>query len=272
MTVYMFHGVSADDQPRTASAELGWELGRARFAELLDEIASREPVLDLDGWLAGREGALLSLDDGFLNHLRVAAPILLEKGLPAVFFPALQTLRGGEFPWPNRLWALLDQARGSFDLEFAGRRYGFELDSPAGRHQALTGPAKKDFAHASPQRREAFCQALGERIGAGVRTGEHYLDEKGLRRLCAMGFEIGSHGDEHRNMVLNPNRETELRRSKLAIEALTGRPCRSLAWPFGAVDARCCEVAQGVGYEVAFSVKERPGLAPRFAVARVGVV
>jgi len=73
-------------------------------------------------------------------------------------------------------------------------------------------------------------------------------------------------------MVLNPNRETELRRSKLAIEALTGRPCRSLAWPFGAVDARCCEVAQGVGYEVAFSVKERPGLAPRFAVARVGVV
>ena len=127
------------------------------------------------------------------------------------------------------------------------------------------------MAHTSSQQREAFCQALGERIGASVRTQEHYLDEEGLRRLSAMGFEIGSHGDEHRNMVLNPDREADLRRSKLAIEALTGRPCRSLAWPFGAVDARCCEVARNVGYEVAFSVKERPGLVQRFTVPRVGV-
>jgi peptidoglycan/xylan/chitin deacetylase (PgdA/CDA1 family) len=45
----------------------------------------------------------------------------------------------------------------------------------------------------------------------------------------------------------------ELGRSKAAIEELTGRPCRTFAYPFGLLDERVGRPMERAGYELAFA-------------------
>ena len=40
--------------------------------------------------------------------------------------------------------------------------------------------------------------------------------------------------------------------SKTAVERLTGRPCRTLAYPYGLYDERVVPAARAAGYELAF--------------------
>ena len=44
----------------------------------------------------------------------------------------------------------------------------------------------------------------------------------------------------------------ELEESKTAVERLTGRPCRTLAYPYGLYDERVVAAAGAAGYELAF--------------------
>jgi len=45
----------------------------------------------------------------------------------------------------------------------------------------------------------------------------------------------------------------ELEESKSEVERLTGRPCRTLAYPYGLYDERVVDAARAAGYELAFA-------------------
>jgi peptidoglycan/xylan/chitin deacetylase (PgdA/CDA1 family) len=80
------------------------------------------------------------------------------------------------------------------------------------------------------------------------------LDEIGVRALHEAGMELGSHTLSHRDLrgLGDEELERELRESKLAIEGLTGEPCRLLAYPYGLHDERVARAAGEAGYELAF--------------------
>jgi len=73
-----------------------------RFRELLDRLVSEYDILPLQEWLtappAGRTQLTLTFDDGYASWHRFVAPLLEERGLPAVFFVSsgLVGLRGSE--------------------------------------------------------------------------------------------------------------------------------------------------------------------------------
>jgi peptidoglycan/xylan/chitin deacetylase (PgdA/CDA1 family) len=46
--------------------------------------------------------------------------------------------------------------------------------------------------------------------------------------------------------------------SRAEIEAITGEPCRTFAYPFGAHDARVRAAAEAAGYELAFQFADGP--------------
>ena len=81
------------------------------------------------------------------------------------------------------------------------------------------------------------------------------LDEDEARALAADGMELGSHALSHPDLRLLDGRELafELRESKAAVEQLTGRPCRTLSYPYGLYDERVTEAAAEAGYELAFA-------------------
>ena len=104
------------------------------------------------------------------------------------------------------------------------------------------------------------------------------LDEDEARALAADGMELGSHALSHPDLRLLDGRELafELRESKAAVERLTGRPCRTLSYPYGLYDERVTEAAAEAGYELAFGWLPgpwRPLAAPRLpAPARHGAL
>jgi peptidoglycan/xylan/chitin deacetylase (PgdA/CDA1 family) len=68
--------------------------------------------------------------------------------------------------------------------------------------------------------------------------------------LAERGWEIGSHTRSHRHLTTLPNDELrdELRGSFEECSIQLGRPCRSIAYPYGEVDVRVADQAREAGY------------------------
>jgi len=94
-----------------------------------------------------------------------------------------------------------------------------------------------------------------------------------LRQLADRGWEIGSHTRTHPRLTQLTDAElvTELRESRDACERALGRPCRSLAYPYGDFDSRVATAAAEAGYAAAATL--RAGLPRPAAMAwpRIGV-
>ena len=139
--VLAFHAV-ADLSGDAVLAEYG--VPPERFAEHLDALRGRGwSFVDLDAVLAALEGRaalpekalLLSFDDCYRDLLETAAPLLAERGIPAVAF-AVAGLTGGANEWDRPLGAreleLLD-AEGLRALP----PFGVEVGSHGMRHRPL---------------------------------------------------------------------------------------------------------------------------------------
>jgi peptidoglycan/xylan/chitin deacetylase (PgdA/CDA1 family) len=94
------------------------------------------------------------------------------------------------------------------------------------------------------------------------------LDADDAKALSEAGMELGSHALTHRDLRALHDDElaAELQESKAAVEKITGRPCRTIAYPYGLYDDRVTEAAAAAGYELAFAWLPgpwRPLAAPR---------
>jgi peptidoglycan/xylan/chitin deacetylase (PgdA/CDA1 family) len=94
------------------------------------------------------------------------------------------------------------------------------------------------------------------------------LDEAEARALAESGMELGSHSLTHPDLrkLDDDALEHEVRASKIAVESLTGRPCRTFAYPYGLYDERVTRAVGAAGYELAFAWLPGPWLqleAPR---------
>jgi peptidoglycan/xylan/chitin deacetylase (PgdA/CDA1 family) len=77
-----------------------------------------------------------------------------------------------------------------------------------------------------------------------------------LRGLAEHGWEVGSHTRSHPRLPELGDAELadELAGSRADCEAALGRPCDSLAYPYGAVDERVVEAAGRAGYRYAVTL------------------
>ena len=94
-----------------------------------------------------------------------------------------------------------------------------------------------------------------------------------LRLLADAGWELGSHTCSHPHLsrLGDDELERELVESRRRIEDELGRPCRSLAYPYGDHDDRVVRAAGAAGYEAACTVPRRLTRPAPLAWPRVGV-
>ena len=112
---------------------------------------------------------------------------------------------------------------------------------------------------------------LGDRARwAEAYPGERLSPAEELRSLPALGMELGVHSWDHTRMVdLDDSAlETHVRRSRAALEAVSGVSARAFAYPFGTHDLAARTAVAAAGYDVAFAVAREHG---RYAVDRVFV-
>jgi peptidoglycan/xylan/chitin deacetylase (PgdA/CDA1 family) len=94
-----------------------------------------------------------------------------------------------------------------------------------------------------------------------------------IGQLADAGWEIGSHTCSHPRLTALPDDALacELRESRARLEERLGRPCTTLAYPYGDHDARVVAAAGAAGYAAAGTL---PGRLPRpapLAWPRVGI-
>lgn len=94
-----------------------------------------------------------------------------------------------------------------------------------------------------------------------------------LGELAAAGWEIGSHTRSHARLTqLSEDLLTqELGGSRRACEERLGRPCKTLAYPYGDVDARVVEATQAAGYKAAATLSYRFRSGESLLWPRVGI-
>ena len=94
-----------------------------------------------------------------------------------------------------------------------------------------------------------------------------------LRELADAGWELGSHTRSHPFLtaVDDDRLDAELRESRLTLERELGRPCRSIAYPYGDVDERVMEAAREAGYAFGASLPKRLSSRGPLDYPRVGV-
>jgi len=95
----------------------------------------------------------------------------------------------------------------------------------------------------------------------------------GIERLVAAGWEVGSHTVSHPRLTSLDDAalEHELRRSREDCERLVGRPCASLAYPYGDVDERVVRAAGQAGYRFAGALSSRLRRSRPLEWPRVGI-
>jgi peptidoglycan/xylan/chitin deacetylase (PgdA/CDA1 family) len=83
-----------------------------------------------------------------------------------------------------------------------------------------------------------------------------------IGQLADAGWEIGSHTRSHPHLTTLDDAalDEELAGSKVVCERRLGRPCRTIAYPYGDYDARVAAAAGRAGYEAAGTLPGR--LAP----------
>ncbi len=83
-----------------------------------------------------------------------------------------------------------------------------------------------------------------------------HLDWSAVREMSARGVTFGSHTASHADVTRLSRDEAraDFERSRHALEDATGKPVRTLSYPFGRYHAAAQEAARAAGFEAAFSL------------------
>lgn len=102
-----------------------------------------------------------------------------------------------------------------------------------------------------------------------------HLDAAQIREMAAAGVTFGSHTASHGDLTrMTPEAvRDDLVRSRHAVTEATGRPARTLCYPFGRCNEAVRTAAAAAGYEAAFSLypRHRNDRVDRFALRRDAV-
>jgi peptidoglycan/xylan/chitin deacetylase (PgdA/CDA1 family) len=278
--VVMYHYVR--DSSATAFPEIR-ALAPDLFTRQLDWLQDRHTIVSIDDLQTALDGgralparaALLTFDDGFVDHFTTVLPLLRARGMSGVFFIA----RDACGPSPRLL--------GVHKTHFLLARLGAEALGRAvlqesaiaagvvGRSGSVFGNDRWDAQDEHAVRHllnyelpldEAervldllFVQHIGD-VAAFARS--LYLNEAQIREMAAAGMTFGYHTRSHRmlsRLAVEQQRE-ELTGGIEWVRALTGQKSVPFCYPWGGVKTYTGDTVRAldeIGYSLAFNTVRR---------------
>lgn len=203
---------------------------------------------------------VVTFDDGYDDNYHVAYPILRELGVPATFFVSTGHIDSGrpyDYDWLVHMVLCTTASR--------LRVPGLELDLPlpdgrVGRRR-LAGEVLNRLKALQAATQSALLTQLAIDLDMpldGAHSACQPMHWEQLREMHAAGFEIGSHGVNHRMLAKLPQSEleAELRNSKATLERELGSLATLISYPVGgdaAFDERVMQATIAAGYRAACS-------------------
>jgi peptidoglycan/xylan/chitin deacetylase (PgdA/CDA1 family) len=240
------------------------------FVEQMQVLAERAqvvPLASLPEAIGGRRLArpmvALTFDDGYLDNLQTAKPILERYDLPATVFLVSGWLGRSRLFWWDELARLVfepDALPEKLTLEVGGRR--FHWGDVTGARQTLHDRLWRflqSLVDACQQ--DALEQvATWARMPRPAADGARPLEPDEALRLAEGGLiEIGAHSETHPPLdQLAPAAQArEIEGSKMALEKLFGRRIDGFSFPYGIRGREAARIVRRAGYVRACNSRPR---------------
>jgi peptidoglycan/xylan/chitin deacetylase (PgdA/CDA1 family)/glycosyltransferase involved in cell wall biosynthesis len=225
----------------------------------------------------------ITLDDGYLDSLTTASPILAEFDIPATFFITTEHIEEeGEFWWDTleRVFLSGHLLPPVLDLRKNGgwlRRTETENER-AGTHRALV----ELIYPLSREDRGVLIDRIAEWSGLDLSpraTHRPMLADEVLRLTGQPGHTIGAHTVSHLSLPLQPVeiQQREIIENKEYLEHLLQHPVLTFSYPYGEVNKQVIESVAAANFKFALTVEGRtirrganPLLLPRLEVKSCG--
>jgi len=117
--IFLFHGVITFNKWRVRNYKRK-HLERNYFIRILDDLAERGQAVTMEAIVAQKERGeklppysfAISFDDGFLNNLTIAAPLLKERNMPAIFYLTTQFVNDNKMSWIDTIESAVELSKG----------------------------------------------------------------------------------------------------------------------------------------------------------------
>lgn len=283
--VVMYHYVRDRAGPITRGVR---GLSVEAFERQLDELTAWGEPVDgpmLADWLTGegdipRRAFALTFDDGLLDHVEVAAPILQRRGLTGTFFVPGRVLVE-PCVLPAHQTHLLMGAVGVENLEQMVRRAwraaaAKQAGAPEPDPQIDEAAARAAYPYETPAAArlktllmrvippDVRCNILDALFAEHVGSRTHgwrrwYVSREQARDLAGAGHVLGGHGYSHEPLasLSHDALESDLARMRCALEGLTGRAPQVMSYPYGSVNAGVRRAVHAAGVRLAMATRSR---------------
>lgn len=177
---------------------------------------------------------VVTFDDGYLDNLTLALPILRRHAVPATIYIATGLIDHPGLSWWYELEDLIAAGEG-FHVKWNEQHLYFStIDTDAKRHafDVLNGMLKR----MEPAEQGGFMGMLRRGAIRRIRDGNQLMNHRQLIELAADPLiTIGAHTHHHLALSgLNPIRlRHEMLRSRTLLENWLNQPIEHLAYPFG---------------------------------------
>jgi peptidoglycan/xylan/chitin deacetylase (PgdA/CDA1 family) len=305
--ILMYHRIADTDMDPWAMC-----VGRDNFSGQLEAIRSLGTPMNLLDYVRGAARAelpprpiVLTFDDGYIDNLRVALPLLAHHGVPATIFITTGNIGSEDEFWWDWLETLLLlppmlPARLALDLPTGPAEW--ELGAAA-RHDAESRAADREVPawRATPGTRLRFFYDVWKRLWPldpgprreAMRTIARWtgLDAQPASSRRSMNaaeigelasspwIGIGAHTVAHPPLPAHGTdvQAREILDSQRVLRGIVGVPVTSFAYPHGEYSDATIALLHGAGFECAVTVEQklaRPGMdpmkLPRYGVKDVG--
>lgn len=213
-----------------------------------------------------------TFDDGYWDSFEYARPILNDHGVRATFFVISSLVGSTTPPWYDRLARTVDALRArSPQLDRTAETpkdpvTRWILDRWPSIVSGRIGLLLEEVKRFDSARRSTFVnqlEQLARKSGWQSDGRDRIMSHGELRQLASEGHEIGSHTRTHTILTRAGHVELaeELEGSRAELEAVTGRPVVSIAYPNGNHNNSVVRAGRCAGYRV--GVTTQPGLNTR---------
>jgi peptidoglycan/xylan/chitin deacetylase (PgdA/CDA1 family) len=239
-------------------------------------LSMREFVIRLENGTIPPRAVAVTFDDGYVDNLRVAKPIVEAFGIPATVFLTTGYLGKQKEFWWDELARLIFDCRGAVEGAIRIGPQTIPVRIPALRDNLAQTTWRAGQRPRTPR------QHLYFEVWKELRVLDHRAREEGLegvrqvfgwrppsdtdlpmspddvRRLADGPYiDIGAHTETHQpltTLALN-ERRAEIERSRAACEALTGKPVEGFAYPHGDLDGPTIDLVRESGFRWACSIR-----------------